>query len=799
MPFPAIHPALDRALAARGYAEPTAVQAAVAEADRDHDRPNADMLVSAQTGSGKTVAFGLAMASSLLQGAERFGPAGRPMALVIAPTRELAMQIRREFDWLYADTGARIVECVGGMSVRGEQGRLSAGCHIVIGTPGRLCDHLAQGYLNLADLRVVVLDEADEMLDLGFREELETLLAAAPPERRTLLFSATIARGIAMLAKNYQRDAVRIDTVSATEPHGDIDYRAIRIQPGDAERAVVNVLRYFDAGRALVFCHTRESVRHLHSALRERGFQAVGLSGEMGQRERNDALQSLRDGHAKVCVATDVAARGLDLPDLGLVIHADVPSSKATLLHRSGRTGRAGRKGASVLLVPYSKRRRTEMVLASANIDATWAGPPTAAEIRAQDRQRLLQNPTLSAAINEDDRDLARQMAEQHSGEQLAAALIGLLRADLPEPEDISDDHRMRDNQANSRERPAPRSREERGFVAVEGEGTWFRLNVGRRRNADPKWILPLICRVGHITRNEVGPIRIFDEETRFEIVGHAAEAFAEAVKSTNEDEVQIEPSGPPQAGEATHPMRARRDGQRADRAPRENRDFGDRKPREDRPRREDRAPREDFKRSAKDDARAARYKQRDEERARMESDPVFAALTPAEAPAKQQPPVIHASGLNRKQRRDAARADGTIPPVIAEPARRETGEAPVQRRERPHADTRAAERRERPERSDRRPEGFKPRGDKPDGFKPRGPKPDGFKPRGPRPEGFKPRGPRAEGDRPHGDRTQGDRPARKFGDKPGGKSFTPRGDKPFRAGGKPGGKPFRGKRDSRG
>lgn len=793
MPFPAIHPALDRALAARGYAEPTAVQAAVAEADRDHARPNADMLVSAQTGSGKTVAFGLAMASSLLQGAERFGAPGRPMALVIAPTRELAMQIHREFDWLYADTGARILECVGGMSVRAEQNRLSGGAHIVIGTPGRLCDHLAQGYLDLADLRVVVLDEADEMLDLGFREELETLLAAAPPTRRTLLFSATIARGIAMLAKNYQRDAVRIDTVSATEPHGDIDYRAIRIQPGDTERAVVNVLRYFDAGRALVFCHTRESVRHLYSALRERGFQAVGLSGEMGQRERNDALQSLRDGHAKVCVATDVAARGLDLPDLGLVIHADIPSNKATLLHRSGRTGRAGRKGASVLLVPYSKRRRTEMVLASANIDATWAGPPTAGEIRAQDRQRLLQNPTLSAAINEDDRDLARQMAEQHSAEQLAGALIGLLRADLPEPEDISDDNRMRDSQANSRERPAPRSREERGFVAVEGEGTWFRLNVGRRRNADPKWILPLICRVGHITRNEVGPIRIFDEETRFEIVGHAAEAFAEAVKSTNEDQVQIEPSGPPQAGESTHPMRARRDGQRADRAPREKRDFGDRPSREDRPRREDRAPREDFKRSAKDEARAARYKQRDEERARMESDPVLAALTPSES-TKQAPPHVHPSGLNRKQRRDAARATGDLAPIAPESAAPD-GEAPV-RRPRPHADARFAERRERPDRSDRpdRKEGFKPRGPKPDGFAPRGPKPDGFKPRGPRPEGFKPRGPRAEGDRP-----QGDRPPRKFGDKPAGKSFKPRGDKPFRAGGKPGGKPFRGKRDSRG
>ncbi|MBK8837457.1 MAG: DEAD/DEAH box helicase [Hyphomonadaceae bacterium] len=605
MPFPAVHPALDRALAARGYAEPTPVQLAVVEADKD----NADLLVSAQTGSGKTAAFGLALASTLLGGNERFDPVNRPRALIIAPTRELAMQISREFEWLYADTGARIVVAVGGMSVRAEQQQLSRGAHIVIGTPGRLCDHLTKGYLDLSALQVAVLDEADEMLDLGFREELETLLDATPAEtRRTLLFSATIARGIAMLAKNYQRDAIRIDTTSATEPHGDIDYRAMRVSPGDTERAVVNVLRYFEAGGALVFCATREAVRHLHAALRERGFHAVGLSGEMNQRERNDALQSLRDGHAKVCVATDVAARGLDLPDLGLVIHADLPTNKATLLHRSGRTGRAGKKGTSVLLVTHTKRRRTEQVLASANIEATWSGPPTAKEIREQDRQRLLQHPALEAVVSEEDLAVARQLAERFPAEKLAGALIGLLRSELPEPEDVSDDGRMRNAQTFEKqsghtgpsertfrepsERPAARSRSERGFVASEGDGVWFRLNVGRERNADPKWILPLICRVGHITKAEIGPIRIFGTETKFEIVGHAAAAFGIAVQDTQDDKIQIEPTSAPGPNDNIHPARARRDdGARVDRAPR---DVGDRPPREkraygDRPQREPR------------------------------------------------------------------------------------------------------------------------------------------------------------------------------------------------------------------
>jgi ATP-dependent RNA helicase DeaD len=769
MPFPAVHPALDRALAARGYAEPTPVQLAVVQADAG----NADLLVSAQTGSGKTVAFGLALASTLLGQNERFEAVNRPRALIIAPTRELAMQISREFEWLYADTGARIVVSVGGMSVRAEQQQLSRGAHIVIGTPGRLCDHLTKGYLDLSALQVAVLDEADEMLDLGFREELETLLDATNAEtRRTLLFSATIARGIAMLAKNYQRDAVRIDTTSATEPHGDIDYRAMRISPGDTERAVVNVLRYFEAGGALVFCATREAVRHLHAALRERGFHAVGLSGEMNQRERNDALQSLRDGHAKVCVATDVAARGLDLPDLGLVIHADLPTNKATLLHRSGRTGRAGKKGTSVLLVTHTKRRRTEMVLQSANIDATWSGPPTAKEIREQDRQRLLEHPALEATVSEEDLAVAKQLAERFPAEKLAGALIGLLRSELPEPEDVSDDGRMRNAQTFEKqsghtgertfrepsERPAARSRSERGFAASEGDGVWFRLNVGRERNADPKWILPLICRVGHITKARSARSAFSAPRPSSKSSATPRRRSPSRCRIRRTTRSRSSRRLAPGPNDNIHPARARRDdGVRADRAPR---DFGDRPPREKRaygdrpqrePRGEDKAPREFVRRSARDDARAERHLQRDRENAHLAADPVYSALTSAPETVKQKTPSpqLHASGQNRRERRDAARAEGKIAPIGVETPKRTwtpDGDARPARAERPAPTV------ERRERSEHR---------KPDGFKPRGPKgPGGGKP-------FK-----ARGDKPFGGKS--------FGGKPG-------GGKPFR--GKPAGK----------
>jgi len=541
MPFPDTHPALSRALAARGYAEPTPVQAAVLEAEAGRD-----LLVSAQTGSGKTVAFGLAAAPALLGEAERFEAAAAPLALAIAPTRELALQVARELEWLYAEAGARVATCVGGMDARREQRALAAGSHIVVGTPGRLRDHLERGNLDLSALRVVVLDEADEMLDMGFREDLEEILDATPAERRTFLFSATMPREIAMLAKRYQKDAVRIDTLRRDEQHGDIEYRAVRCAPNEMENAVVNILRYFEAPGALVFCATREAVRHLYGSLRERGFPVVALSGEMSQKERSDALQSLRDGHARACVATDVAARGLDLPDLGLVIHAELPVNKAALLHRSGRTGRAGRKGVSVLLVPYTRRRRAEALLQLANIDAQWSGPPSAEEIRERDQARLLDDPILTEAPSDEDLALARKLLDGRAPEVIAAALVRLHRSRLPEPEDVFDDSQSQTQGRDRGGEPRP-PRAPREANVMAGDGVWFRLPIGRSKNADPKWLVPLICRLGHVTKKDIGQIRIFDHETKFEISQEAEARFREAVNAANgRGEMRVEPSGPP-------------------------------------------------------------------------------------------------------------------------------------------------------------------------------------------------------------------------------------------------------------
>jgi ATP-dependent RNA helicase DeaD len=441
------------------------------------------------------------------------------------------LQVHRELEWLFEHARARLVSCVGGMEIRREQRALGQGAHIVVGTPGRLRDHLERGTLDGSELRAVVLDEADEMLDLGFREDLEFILDAAPADRRTLLFSATIPREIAALAKRYQRDSLRVSMSAGDEPHGDIEYRALRIAPNEVEHSVVNVLRYFEAAGALVFCATREAVRHLYGNLLERGFAAVALSGELSQHERNQALQALRDGRARVCVATDVAARGIDLPDLGLVIHAELPRDPDTLLHRSGRTGRAGRKGISVLLVPYTRRRGAERLIASAKVRAAWGPPPSGDEIRARDRDRLVQETAAVEDVSEEERAAGQALLAERTPEEIAAALVRLYRSRLPAPEELYDGAAA----------DGPRTVRE---TDTGSDAVWFRMNVGRNANADPRWLIPLICRRGHVTKREIGTIRIHERDTKFEIAPYAAGRFAAAVRRPGDDDqdIRIEP-----------------------------------------------------------------------------------------------------------------------------------------------------------------------------------------------------------------------------------------------------------------
>lgn len=576
MPFISTSAPLARALADRNYSEPTPVQAAVLE----EAAAGRDLLVSSQTGSGKTVAYGLAIAADLMGAAETLPRAERPLALIVAPTRELALQVQRELAWLYGEAKARIIACVGGMDPRREAMLLAEGAHIVVGTPGRLRDHLDRGQLDLSALKAVVLDEADEMLDLGFRDDLEFILQAAPAERRSLLFSATLPKAIIALARSYQRDALRIEVAGSEGGHADIEYRAVRVYPRESELAVVNLLRFYDAPCALVFCNTRNAVRHLEAALLERGFTAVSLSGELSQSERNSALQALRDGRARICVATDVAARGIDLPGLTLVIHAELPNDPEVMQHRSGRTGRAGKKGISALLVPPSRRRKAQMLLAGAGVEAEWVGAPTQDEIRALDQERLLQDPLLSGEAGEDDAGMIGALLAGRSAEELAAALVRVYRARLPATEEVGDPgfaHEERRPQRSTEDyaqKRVPGERERGERAGPRGETVWFRLSTGRKDGADPRKLLPMLCRRGQITRDEVGAIRIFDRETKVEIDADVAERFAELTRVPDRDRIMIEQV----TGEAER-RPAKPFAEKSSHAPR-----GDRPPRDERP-----------------------------------------------------------------------------------------------------------------------------------------------------------------------------------------------------------------------
>lgn len=751
---------LQEALTERGFDSMTDVQEAVTAPEL----ADADLLVSAQTGSGKTVGFGLAIAGTLLDGAERFGPPALPLALVIAPTRELALQVQRELQWLYAKTGAKVVSCIGGMDARDERRALDRGAHIVVGTPGRLRDHIMRGAFDMSDLRAVVLDEADEMLDLGFREDLEYMLGEAPESKRTLLFSATVPPAIVEIAKTYQRDAVRVTTISRGVQHSDISYQVVKVAASEAEHAIINLLRFHDAPASIVFANTRATVARLAARFANRGLSVVSLSGELSQDERSHALQSLRDGRARVCVATDVAARGIDLPNLDLVIHADLPMNTEALLHRSGRTGRAGRKGVSVLIAPDRAAGKAERLLKWAKINAEWVSPPTAEEILALDEQRLRDAPVWEGDLTEDEARFAADLLTERSPEEIAAACLRLYRAGLSAPEDIE-------------LAPNPNAKPER---AAFGPSVWFELSVGQDKRAEARWLLPMLCRAGNLDKASIGRIKVQTNTTAVEIAESAAPALIARLGADGvleEDITARKLDSAPEdnrGGPRTNPRPDRPARPRDTDAPKPRWSDAPEGPRKSAPRRDDAAPKPRW--SDAGDAPRKPYKPRPSDAPEGPSRAPHRAFAEDRAP---RPPRAHSDATTEAPRKPrhvksdrpeggktygAPRPQGGKPgygsdrpkgprpggpkgargndqtprssdaaPARAEGSKLRAGAANV------------SQRMDRPGGAKPKP-GGKPFAGKPGGAKPGGAKPGAGKFGGPKPAGFKPRGPKPGG-----------------------------------------------------
>ena len=575
-------PELASALAKKGYATLTPVQLSVLEPGAE----GRDLRISSQTGSGKTLAIGFALRSAVSGAAIKPSPVARPLALVIVPTRELAKQVNDELGWLYAPLKLRIASVTGGSSYRDEHRALAAGPAIVVGTPGRLLDHLNRGGIEASDVAAVVLDEADRMLDLGFRDELEAILAKAPPGHRTHLVSATFARDVAALADRVQKDPKRIEGTPLGSANRDIDHIVYLVNPRERVDALINVLLHHADEQTLVFARTRADVSEISRELQQAGFASGTLSGEMDQNARNRALSAFKRGDIRALIATDVAARGIDVQDIGRVIQLDPPTDPDTYTHRSGRTGRAGRKGVSAVLVAPAGLRRAASLLQRARVQFRIEPIPTAAAIReAQDARWL------SDLMQGDQREVSERVAKQvqsivESGltERALAQLIISVRRATGEPREVTPllpeaqrsgraparpergrfeerERLEREPRANERgPRPfeqreaqnferGPRpfgQREprqfERGPAASErppaferGDGQgWvpFRVSWGEAHGADARRLVAMLCRRGNIRGSDIGAIRVNRTSSVVEVAASVASGFEASARA---------------------------------------------------------------------------------------------------------------------------------------------------------------------------------------------------------------------------------------------------------------------------
>ena len=551
---------LAEALQKKGYATLTPIQEAVLRCTTEGDDAGGqrDLRISSQTGSGKTVAFGFALAPLLLS--PFVSDLGRKAtrALVIVPTRELVTQVCNELEWLYAEVkSVRIAGLMGGASMLRERGNLSRKPALVVATPGRLLDHIRNGALTCAEISHVVLDEADRLLDMGFREELDEILAALPVERTSHMASATFPDNVRKLADRFQKNALQIDGPGTQDAHPDIAHIAHVVRPKEIYIALINLLLMNPGSRTLVFVRRRIDASEIAEKLASDGFAAMPLSGELPQAQRNRTLSAFRNGSLEILVATDVAARGIDVPDIANVIHLDTPFDPETYVHRSGRTGRAGSQGRSLMLVPSSQERRMRSLLSTVGITAAWLPPPGPKQVRkaARKRQRGLLWARLEKVENLSTSQLeyADSLLNQHQPQKIVAALLDMATPPLPcEPRDLGAP--TKDRGAKSRK--------------VTSDYVTFSISYGTRRGATKARVLSQICRRGEISAEVIGAIQLQSGRSLFQISRGAASAFEKKARRPDKRDpgIQIEPVAaeigdrrrPPLRGKPSRPIRGK-------------------------------------------------------------------------------------------------------------------------------------------------------------------------------------------------------------------------------------------------
>jgi ATP-dependent RNA helicase DeaD len=523
-----LRPELQRALADLGYEEPTPIQCEAIPpllAGRD-------LLGQAATGTGKTAAFAL----PLLQRLEGGSRGKAPIALVLVPTRELAMQVSQAVHRYGKELGARVLPIYGGQPIVRQLKVLQRGVDVVVATPGRALDHIGRGTLALDDLEVVVLDEADEMLDMGFSEDIEAILDDTPADRQTMLFSATLPPRIDKLARRHLRDPVRITVSRAASTAGDtplIRQSAYVVARAHKPAALGRVLDIEAPAAAIVFCRTRHEVDELTETMNGRGYRAEALHGGMTQEQRDRVMDRLRNETAELLIATDVAARGLDIDHLTHVVNYDVPSAPDAYVHRIGRVGRAGREGVAITLVEPRQHRLLKSIERHTGQKMAVEKVPTVADLRAR-RLEMTRASLHESLLDDGDLDGFRVVVETLSDEfdlmEIALAAVKLAHDVEHVPPEEESDLPSASLKADPGGAPSGKPGGKRGRSAPGASMSRLFVSAGRGAGIRPKDLVGAIANESSLKGNQIGAIEITQNFSLVEVPEHAADEVIAAL-----------------------------------------------------------------------------------------------------------------------------------------------------------------------------------------------------------------------------------------------------------------------------
>jgi len=535
-------PELCRALAGLGYEEPTPIQLAAIPPLLE----GRDLVGQAATGTGKTAAFALPILQRILGEGERT----EPLALVLVPTRELAVQVAEALHSYARDMGARVLAVYGGEPIGRQLGPLRRGVDVVVATPGRAIDHINRGTLKLADLQIVVLDEADEMLDMGFAEDIEEILGSTPESRQTALFSATMPPRINGMVRRHLRNPARVELGRQESESTDallVRQTAYVVPRGHKAAALGRVLDLERPTATVVFCRTRDEVDQLTESLNGRGYRAEALHGGMDQNHRDRVMNRLRSQSIDLLVATDVAARGLDIDQLTHVVNYDVPSAPESYVHRIGRVGRAGREGTAITLVEPREHRMLKIIERTTRQPIAIEKLPTLADLRA--RRLALTGEALREILLKDGdlrpfRAVVEPLSEEFDLFQVALAAVKLAHEasgtsrdeeELPDVELPSEQDRRSDRNAGGRDQSRAAGRGPRRAARGATAGT-TRLFVGTGRSAGvrPQDLVGAITGKSNLSGRDIGAIEIADRFSLVEVPEAAADDVVAALRQTS-------------------------------------------------------------------------------------------------------------------------------------------------------------------------------------------------------------------------------------------------------------------------